>query len=447
MAARRPRVLTLSAKESSSCSCCVRDDEAYGLELVSASRGRLKRGTVYVTLGRMEEKGYITSRLEDAPPEAGGCPAGSTSHGARTPGARGLVAAREVSDPGGDAMSAPNGRLRHFLSRHCSAATMERLVDPILTDTRDRGESCSSPRAAMDRPMDSRCGRDRACSRRLPCSAGRGSGRFVSGRSRIVARWPARWPMPSSSQCAGVKLLMLPPLLRFPLSRYQELALYLVPQAFPIALPVGLLLGLLYGFRSSVAVAAVANPGHGRGDRLLCLVLRRPGVGRAGFEPGLPGGGAAGFPDSQGAAGTHSRRAASRIDVDGRRGRDVSRMVDDVSLSLGAGRGARRADRVGVSLDRPPPHPRTVASRHRGDRVMRCVLLVDERRTGGRIPRDASASCRGVAAQRCLRRGDRPVDPTNLAERANANGERQRRTLALPPEPIEADGPAPAAAK
>jgi PadR family transcriptional regulator PadR len=34
----------------------------------------LKRGTVYVTLGRMEEKGFITSRQEDAPPAAGGLP-------------------------------------------------------------------------------------------------------------------------------------------------------------------------------------------------------------------------------------------------------------------------------------------------------------------------------------------------------------------------------------
>jgi PadR family transcriptional regulator, regulatory protein PadR len=74
MAARRPRVLTLSAKESLILQLLVPDDEAYGLELVSASRGRLKRGTVYVTLGRMEEKGYITSRLVDAPPEAGGLP-------------------------------------------------------------------------------------------------------------------------------------------------------------------------------------------------------------------------------------------------------------------------------------------------------------------------------------------------------------------------------------
>ncbi len=46
----------------------------YGLELVAASNGRLKRGTVYVTLGRMEDKGYVHSRLEDGPPEAGGLP-------------------------------------------------------------------------------------------------------------------------------------------------------------------------------------------------------------------------------------------------------------------------------------------------------------------------------------------------------------------------------------
>jgi len=48
--------------------------ELFGLELVAASKGRLKRGTVYVTLGRMEGKGFVTSRLEDAPPDAGGLP-------------------------------------------------------------------------------------------------------------------------------------------------------------------------------------------------------------------------------------------------------------------------------------------------------------------------------------------------------------------------------------
>jgi len=46
----------------------------YGLQLVERSDGALKRGTVYVTLGRMEEKGYIASRLEDPPADAGGMP-------------------------------------------------------------------------------------------------------------------------------------------------------------------------------------------------------------------------------------------------------------------------------------------------------------------------------------------------------------------------------------
>jgi DNA-binding PadR family transcriptional regulator len=41
---------------------------------VAASRNRLKRGTVYVTLGRMEDKGFITSREEAPPPDEGGLP-------------------------------------------------------------------------------------------------------------------------------------------------------------------------------------------------------------------------------------------------------------------------------------------------------------------------------------------------------------------------------------
>ncbi len=41
----------------------------YGLDLVAASRGRLKRGSVYVTLGRMEQKGLVTSRVAARPGE------------------------------------------------------------------------------------------------------------------------------------------------------------------------------------------------------------------------------------------------------------------------------------------------------------------------------------------------------------------------------------------
>jgi PadR family transcriptional regulator, regulatory protein PadR len=48
--------------------------EMYGLELVETSKGELKRGTVYVTLGRMEEKGLVTSRQEALPDGAIGLP-------------------------------------------------------------------------------------------------------------------------------------------------------------------------------------------------------------------------------------------------------------------------------------------------------------------------------------------------------------------------------------
>lgn len=46
------------------------DEELFGLQLVKRSSGRLKRGTVYVTLARMQEKGYVESRTEPLP--AGG---------------------------------------------------------------------------------------------------------------------------------------------------------------------------------------------------------------------------------------------------------------------------------------------------------------------------------------------------------------------------------------
>jgi len=71
---RRAHPPRLSAKESLILDMLIEHTSMYGLELVSASRGRLKRGTVYVTLGRMEDKGYITSRTEPAPAAEGGLP-------------------------------------------------------------------------------------------------------------------------------------------------------------------------------------------------------------------------------------------------------------------------------------------------------------------------------------------------------------------------------------
>jgi len=48
--------------------------ERFGLELIDASEGRLKRGTIYVTLSRMEAKGFVVSRQEERPAGAIGLP-------------------------------------------------------------------------------------------------------------------------------------------------------------------------------------------------------------------------------------------------------------------------------------------------------------------------------------------------------------------------------------
>lgn len=61
---RHAHVPTLSGKEMVVLELLLDGHEMYGLELVGASKRRLKRGTVYVTLQRMEEKGYVQSRTE-----------------------------------------------------------------------------------------------------------------------------------------------------------------------------------------------------------------------------------------------------------------------------------------------------------------------------------------------------------------------------------------------
>ena len=91
MPSRSARVPSLSEKESLILDLLGRSREMYGLELVAASDRRLKRGTVYVTLGRMEDKGFISSRRDDEPAPSGGLPRrlytatafGRELHGAR----------------------------------------------------------------------------------------------------------------------------------------------------------------------------------------------------------------------------------------------------------------------------------------------------------------------------------------------------------------------------
>jgi DNA-binding PadR family transcriptional regulator len=68
------RLASLSDKERLILELLGRARQMYGLELVAASEGALKRGTVYVTLGRMEAKGYVSSRQEADSPAQGGLP-------------------------------------------------------------------------------------------------------------------------------------------------------------------------------------------------------------------------------------------------------------------------------------------------------------------------------------------------------------------------------------
>jgi DNA-binding PadR family transcriptional regulator len=52
----------------------LRGRERYGLELVDRSSGALKRGSVYVTLARMEAKGFVESYQEERSTSANGLP-------------------------------------------------------------------------------------------------------------------------------------------------------------------------------------------------------------------------------------------------------------------------------------------------------------------------------------------------------------------------------------
>ena len=65
---------TLPPKERLILELLVSTGALYGLEMVERSEGGLKRGTVYVTLGRMEAKGFLTSEQESLPEGAIGLP-------------------------------------------------------------------------------------------------------------------------------------------------------------------------------------------------------------------------------------------------------------------------------------------------------------------------------------------------------------------------------------
>ena len=68
------RELRLPSKERLILELLISSGPLYGLRLVELAEGRLKRGTVYVTLARMEAKGYLESEQEPPAPGAIGLP-------------------------------------------------------------------------------------------------------------------------------------------------------------------------------------------------------------------------------------------------------------------------------------------------------------------------------------------------------------------------------------
>ena len=70
--AREDAPPTLSAKERVVLELlAAKGDRMYGLELVAQSGSRLKRGTVYVTLGRMQQKGLVAAEPEKFADDSG----------------------------------------------------------------------------------------------------------------------------------------------------------------------------------------------------------------------------------------------------------------------------------------------------------------------------------------------------------------------------------------
>ena len=65
-AAEKSGATTMSATEYFIMSLLIGNGgrEMYGMQMIEKSKGKLKKGTIYVLLGRLEEKGYVKGRTE-----------------------------------------------------------------------------------------------------------------------------------------------------------------------------------------------------------------------------------------------------------------------------------------------------------------------------------------------------------------------------------------------
>ena len=71
--ARRLEPVRLTAKEREILKLLIgHGAEMYGLEMVARSDGRLTRGSIYVLLDRLEQRGLVSSRVEERTPRTSG---------------------------------------------------------------------------------------------------------------------------------------------------------------------------------------------------------------------------------------------------------------------------------------------------------------------------------------------------------------------------------------
>ena len=96
------------------------DGERFGLELVATSGGRVKRGSVYVTLTRMETKGFVESRQEERAPGAIGTPWWPASRSSRRSSPSASEAVTRCAS--GEPSSRPCGAIRTPAPERCSRA-------------------------------------------------------------------------------------------------------------------------------------------------------------------------------------------------------------------------------------------------------------------------------------------------------------------------------------
>ena len=256
-------------------------EEMFGLQLVEQSKGVLKRGTVYVTLGRMQDKGYVESWTEKQPAGAIGLPRRlyrPTAYGAARP--RGVGIRRAHVQIESEARLMPGRTLHRFATHLCSAKTLERVVEPAIADLQ---KEYAAARSASSRVWALLLGYLAVLKVMALCAASVPS----SGDDRRAVASALAW---STVMFVVVfALLVLLPLYSFQnIPRGWYAATTLVPQALPLAIPIGVVFGIALGLNARRATEYREEDAGIRARRIR-VELRHPRLGDACGQSGLQG--------------------------------------------------------------------------------------------------------------------------------------------------------------